>query len=547
VWNAVGLRSALALVVIGALLISEAILSHVFAIAWSGTYGWQRVLAIVLGAGAIVAGAIRLWQLWSGWPSQQAVSGFRRRWMPFLVAAAVYFLAFTFLDPFPQGDQPHYELESVGLAYDQTVDMTVNYTDPSRFSLMFPTGVPDEHAYRYKRGGELVPIQNVGLPLLLAPAVPWVEEIEVLSPTRHLWPWNIEIILMAALAAQLLYRILLRLRPQHPRLVAGVWASVVFSPSMVVYASQVFPEMPAALLALVAVDALMKPPTRRSITIGAGALALMPWLHVRFLPISAVLAIGLAIRASAAPPAVLHGGAARARRAAWAIAPLLLSLVVMGIAFEHWYGSFLPNAQYRLPQTRQPQTLSASWTALTGAFWSSQDGWLPLAPVCILALATIGYAVRRYRAWALFGLAAAAAYLLNLTIEGSNQGFSFAGRYTVVLMPFAAIPLLIAAVDLARVRWLLWPLAVFTWYLTVAIALEPPLPVAGSPSVGGPTYPQLLWPWFVNLWPQIVPSAAHFYPDAGAVIAWSAGLLAVSVAGYFAVPRLARRARPAGR
>jgi hypothetical protein len=89
-WNALGLRSALALVVIGALLISEAILSHVFAIAWSGTYGWQRVLAIVLGAGAIVAGAIRLWQVWSGWPSQQAVSGFRRRWTPFLVAAAVH-------------------------------------------------------------------------------------------------------------------------------------------------------------------------------------------------------------------------------------------------------------------------------------------------------------------------------------------------------------------------------------------------------------------------------------------------------------------------
>jgi hypothetical protein len=255
---------------------------------------------------------------------------------------------------------------------------------------MFPTGVPDEHAYRYKRGGELAPVQNVGLPLLLAPAVPWVEEAEVLSPTRHLWPWNIEIILIAALAAQLLYRILLRLRPQHPRLAAGVWASVVFSPPMVVYASQIFPEMPAALLALVAVDALLKPPTRRSITIGAGALALMPWLHVRFLPISAVLAIGLAIRASAAPPAVQHGGAARARRAAWAIAPLLLSLVVMGIAFQHWYGSFLPNAQYRLPQTSQPQTLSASWTALTGAFWSSQDGWLPLAPVCILALATMG-------------------------------------------------------------------------------------------------------------------------------------------------------------
>jgi len=35
-------------------------------------------------------------------------------------------------------------------------------------------------------------------------------------------------------------------------------------------------------------------------------------------------------------------------------------------------------------------------------------GLLPFAPVCILALACIGYSVRRYRWWALFGLAVAA-------------------------------------------------------------------------------------------------------------------------------------------
>ena len=453
--------------------------------------------------------------------------------MPFLAAVIVYFFAYVIMAPVPNGDQPNYELEAVGLAYDQTRDMTADYTLPERYRLVFPLGVSGVEAYRYKHGGELVSVHNVGLPLLLAPALPWISEGQVLSPGKDLWPWHLEIILMAALAAQLLYGILRRLRPQHPYLVAGVWASVVFSAPMVVYASQVYPEMPAVLLALIAVDALLKPPSRRTIVYGAGASALLPWLHVRFLPIAALLAVGFAMRAVAALPAEQRRTAATVRSAAWAIVPLLLSLVVMAIAFQHWYGSPWPGAQYRLAQTRQAQTLSASWTTLAGGFWSAQNGWLPFAPVCILALASIGYTVGRYRVWALFGLAVAGAYLLVLTIQGSDLGFSFAGRYELILMPFAAIPLVIAVADLAPVRWVFWPLAAVTLYLALAVMFEPPPSVAGVPGVTGPGYPQLLWPWFVHIWPEIVPSAAHFYPDASAVLTWSLALLSVAVAGYF--------------
>ncbi len=55
-----------------------------------------------------------------------------------------------------------------------------------------------------------------------------------MAPERDLWPWNTEIILIGALAALVLYRILSRLRPGRPVLVAGVWASVAFSAPMAV-------------------------------------------------------------------------------------------------------------------------------------------------------------------------------------------------------------------------------------------------------------------------------------------------------------------------
>ena len=103
-------------------------------------------------------------------------------------------------------------------------------------------------------------------------------------------------------------------------------------------------------------------------------------------------------------------------------------------------------------------------------------------------------------------------------------------------MPFAALPLLVAVADLPPVRWVFWPLMLLAIYLAVAVVFEPPPSVGGVPGVNGPLYPQLLWPWFVNIWPEIVPSATHFYPDADAVLGWSAGLLAVCVAGYFVRP-----------
>jgi hypothetical protein len=523
-----------ALLVAGALLVAEAIVSHRHQLVWAA-----------VGSAAIIAGAASLWTTRRDWPSHHEIGRLGRRWRPFLAAAVVYLIAFAVIAPAPAGDQAHYELESIGLAYDQTRDMTANYSDRSRYELVFKNfafkqeanGSYVGEANRYKSGGELVLPENVGLPLLLTPAVPWAKIGKLPGQKNGRWPWNVEIIFFAALAAQLLYRMLTRVRPNRPRLVAAVWASIVFSPPMVIYASSVYPEIPAALLALIAVNSLSQPPTRRTLLVGGCASALMPWLQVRYLPIAALLVLGLAVRQLAAVPRGERLIGAQVRSVAWTIAPFLLSLLVMGIAFEHWYGSPWPTAPYRLPQTRvfTPHTLSASWVALAGAFWGTARGWLPYAPVAILALASIGYTLRRYRAWTLFGLLVAGVYLLNLTIQGSSPGFSFAGRFEVILMPFAALPLVVATADVSTVRRVFWPLAALTLYLSFAIVLEPPpVVVALHNAPLGPPSGAVLWKWFVNIWPQVIrTTAASAYPDAPAVLAWGAALLAGCVAGYF--------------
>src|SRR4030095_5274949 len=75
-------------------------------------------------------------------------------------------------------------------------------------------------------------------------------------------------------------------------LAAGVLAC---SPPLAVYGSQLYPELPAALAVLAAAPALLSPPvpsrlaTRPTLVVGV-AVAALPWLGVKYVPVAAVLA-----------------------------------------------------------------------------------------------------------------------------------------------------------------------------------------------------------------------------------------------------------------
>ena len=176
-WSAIGRRGIAALILVGGVLVAEAIMSHVRDVGWSGHYGWQRVLMMAVGVIAILAGAVRAWQSHGEGFSQNELAGIGAAGLPFFDRRHRVLHRIRAHVPRPlEGDQPHYELQSVGLAYEQTRDMTKDYALPDRFHIMFPLGLPSIEAACYKPGGELVGEHNVGLPLLLAPLVPWVEE-----------------------------------------------------------------------------------------------------------------------------------------------------------------------------------------------------------------------------------------------------------------------------------------------------------------------------------------------------------------------------------
>ena len=207
--------------------------------------------------------------------------------IPFAVAFAVYLFVFLEIRPDTTGDEPHYLITAESIAYDLDVDLRNDYASAERVLRVvnvFPLG-PD--AFVYKESGELRPFRGVGLPAVLAPAV----RIGGLTGARLM------MVLIAALLADQLYRLLrdLRLRWRY-RVLA--WAAAVFCLPVLVFTSQVYPELPGALLIVVALRVMVVGASKpAALALGSSAAAALAWLHVRYVPLSLGIVFGLALAA----------------------------------------------------------------------------------------------------------------------------------------------------------------------------------------------------------------------------------------------------------
>jgi hypothetical protein len=383
-----------------------------------------------------------------------------RRLLPaaaaFLVAFAVYFAAEDHMGQLTVGDEPHYVLEAHSLAEDGDRDLADEYRDRALWSkfFTFPVLSPDLQAFDYTGHG-LISVHNIGLPALVAPAAALSDKVR---------PIRIELVLIAAFAAAMLLGLLRDLRLAGPVWTAVVWAFVAFSAPLTMFAGEVYPEVAAAALMLVGVRAALRGPASRGwLAAGSLAAAAMPWLHVRFTLLAVGIVAAIALRCWPARRDTGWGPVALA------VAPLLVSLAVMAIAFQAWYGSPLLNAQYGGPV---PEGFASHtdrrflYGVGLGQLLSPEFGLLPVTPVAILALAAIPLTWRRYGWWGAYATAVAAAYAA-VCFTG-NTGTAFPARFLVVLLPLAAVPLLVAVADAPVVR----PVLVLLGLAGFAFALD---------------------------------------------------------------------------
>ena len=267
-----------------------------------------------------------------------------------------------------------------------------------------------------------ISIHGAGLPFALVPAV-WIGDWQD-DPIRWV---RLELVLIDALAALALFAVIRRtaeLLKIHQAFAWAAWASAALSFSLVAYSDQLYPEVPALLCILIAIFAAMRPrPGWPAMVAGSAAAGYLPWLHVRFIPICFALLAALAVRglsAVAADRPATHPGAAqppdraagrRGARApprshhragaivlAAAALPRLASFVIMAIEFQHWYGT----PKWTIT-TGTGAGLSGgggnTWYPLVfGGIFGTDFGWVPWAPIGVLALAATGACCSRRRA-----------------------------------------------------------------------------------------------------------------------------------------------------
>ncbi|MDQ3951920.1 MAG: hypothetical protein M3279_02975 [Actinomycetota bacterium] len=339
------------------------------------------------------------------------------------------------------GDEPHYLLTAISLAEDRDLDVSDEIA-ARRYEAFSEVGLNRQS--RRLEDGRMVSPHDPLLPLLLAPGV-------------ALAGWTgakLTLALMGAATAALALWVAVRRfgAPVGPAaVVVGLFAA---TPPLSVYATQVYPELPAALATLAAVAVATAKPSRRRTAGLALAISALPWLSVKYAPVAA------AVAAVAAWKWWRRG---ERRDVVWLGGVLALSGVAFVAAHWAWYGGWTPYAVGDHFVTGElgvvgfdPNPAGRS-TRLVGLLVDRAFGLAAWQPAWLLAVpAATALALRRRGASGrAFLLVPAAAGWLNATFVAlTMHGWWCPGRQVVVIAPLLAIAVALwAGESRHRVAW----------------------------------------------------------------------------------------------
>ena len=398
------------------------------------------------------------------------------------------------------GDEPHYLTIATSLIRDGDLEIFNNYRDKDYlpfypWHLGDPRDPEDMHAL-YGTGGNLYSKHSIGLPLLILPAM-W------------LGGHGLAIGFMMALSALLsteLWRLArdiagsqreatLRQGRQSTHQSGGAgrrwsgiiatatWFLVVTASPLLFYSDQFYPEVPGALLVTVALRALM-PSTLGTASFVRLALvvSLLPWFHLRYIPIAAVIATWGLVRWAfpllSGPPHhptpsplmrirfapdgnVVHGSTQRRARTA-----AILGTLIVAVA-----GGGLLTLDMRLfggiPAVNDYGSVSLSNipAGALGLLFDRQYGLLPYGPVYILALYGL-LALPRQLGWVRSGPMLTLLVSYFAFIASFSFWFGAFSPPSRMLVP--VMPIFVAGLATALHRWRGWRMTIAAIALALA-------------------------------------------------------------------------------
>jgi len=338
-----------------------------------------------------------------------------------LVIYAIFGLRFL-SNPGLGGDQPHYLVIAHSLLVDRDLDIANNH-ERGDYRAFYAGPLRPDYLQRGRRG-EIYSVHAPGLPALLVPAY-------AAGGARG------AVLFVAALAALAAVGVFeLALAFAGPRAATLAWAAICLAVPFVPHAWAVYPELPAALV--VGWSALWiwrGGQSTKQLLLHGAMLAVLPWLHTKFVVLLAPLAVLQAARLRPARD-----------RIAWFAAPIVVIVGGWLASFYWMYGTFDPQAPYGAFASANVSSANIVHGTL-GLFFDQKFGLLVYAPAYALAIAGLGLMVRdrRTRPYALAASAVVVLFVASTTRFYMWWGGSSApARFLVPVLPLLAPALAVA-------------------------------------------------------------------------------------------------------
>lgn len=320
-------------------------------------------------------------------------------------------------------DEPHYLLTAISLAEDGDLDIAderaaLRYLDFHELAL-------PQQAVVQADGRQVAPHDPL-LPALLAVPVAMGDWVGA----------KLAIAAMAGALAAAIAWVAIRRLGVRPMVACATSAIACLSPPLAVYATQVYPELPAALAVTIAVAAITGPPRRATVVLAGLAIVALPWLSVKYLPPAGAVAVVAAVR-------WWRAGAKGTTVA------LVAGLGVAGVAYlaahAAWYGGWTAYAagshfvDGELTVVGSPDYAGRS-VRLVGLLTDRDFGLVVWQPAWLLAVPALAALARRRPPGTLtIALPLAAGWLVASFVALTMQGWWWPGRQTVVVLPLAVL------------------------------------------------------------------------------------------------------------
>ena len=324
------------------------------------------------------------------------------------------------------GDEPGYLVASRSLWVHHSVEMTAAYHDAVRRHTLF---IGAAKLARTHHG--LYSVHGLGLPFLLGPGV-------ILNGSAGAR----SVMLLIAVAAPILVYATVRLEGVSAARSGVLALALTLSASLLANSAEIYPDLPAGVIAagvlvLVLRRARLQRVERPSIRYGAlGLIALLPWLHTRFLVPCVILAFATIL---------LRRHPSR-RSVAIEAGVVALSFVALSGYNLTYFGRLSGGLSVHNEVASAHNIL----LVFIGLNVDRFQGLFTAQPILLFAVLGIVILLRRYRDVGLLALTLYLAFLASNALRAEYGGFAIAGRFTMSAAIVLLIPAAVGLVEVAR-------------------------------------------------------------------------------------------------